>query len=103
VLKGTTHGVKDLISARHLARVGAPQRFVVPIKKLRRKSDRQMPMHGNDVIGVDTRVKPVRVLKGECKSGATFSKHNAEDRRKGVNARDPPDAKMEAHTTSTVI
>lgn len=46
--------------------------FVVPIKKLRWKSDRQMAMHGNDVIGVDSTKKPVRVLKGECKSRATF-------------------------------
>lgn len=48
--------------------------FVVPLKKLRWKSDRQMPMHGNDVIGVDRKVKPVRVLKGECKSRAVFGK-----------------------------
>jgi hypothetical protein len=48
--------------------------FVVPLKKLRWKSDRQMPMHGNDVIGVDTKTKPVRVLKGECKSRAVFGK-----------------------------
>jgi hypothetical protein len=31
-------------------------------------------MHGNDVIGVDTMVKPIRVLKGECKSRAVFGK-----------------------------
>lgn len=42
--------------------------FVVPIKQLRRKSDRKTAMHGNDVIGVDTKTKPVQVLKGECKS-----------------------------------
>src|SRR5262249_333583 len=46
--------------------------FVVPIKKLRCKSDRETAMHGNDVIGVDTNTKPVRVLKGECKSRAAF-------------------------------
>jgi hypothetical protein len=46
--------------------------FSVPIKKLRWKSDRQMPIHGNDVIGVDATVTPVRVLKGECKSRASF-------------------------------
>jgi hypothetical protein len=48
--------------------------FVVPIKKLRWKSDREMPMHGNDVIGIDTTTRPVRVLKGECKSRAVFGK-----------------------------
>lgn len=46
--------------------------FVVPINKLRWKSDRQMPMHGNDVIGVDTKSEPVQVMKGECKSRASF-------------------------------
>lgn len=52
--------------------VNSETTFVVPIKKLRWKSDRQMPMHGNDVIGVDSTNDPVRVLKGECKSRATF-------------------------------
>ena len=47
--------------------------FVVPIKKLRWKSDREMAMHGNDVIGVDTKAKPICVLKGECKSRANFT------------------------------
>jgi HamA len=47
--------------------------FVVPIKKLRWKSDRETAMHGNDVIGVDTKAKPVCVLKGECKSRANFT------------------------------
>lgn len=48
--------------------------FVVPIKKLRWKSDRETAMHGNDVVGVDTRAKPIRVVKGECKSRASFGK-----------------------------
>ena len=48
--------------------------FVVPIKKLKWKSDRETAMHGNDVIGVDTKVKPIRVVKGECKSRAAFGK-----------------------------
>lgn len=46
--------------------------FIVPIRKLRWKSDRQMPMHGNDVIAVDPTQDPVRVLKGECKSRAAL-------------------------------
>ena len=53
--------------------------FMVPIKKLRWKSDRETPMHGNDVIGVDTKVKPVRVVKGECKSRATFGAATVEE------------------------
>jgi len=48
--------------------------YAVPIKKLRWKSDCETAMHGNDVIGVDIRSRPVRVLKGECKSRAAFGK-----------------------------
>lgn len=49
-------------------------RFKVPIRKLRWKSDREMPLHGNDVIAVDVESgKKPRVLKGECKSRAQFS------------------------------
>jgi hypothetical protein len=53
--------------------VNSETSFFVPIKKLRWKSDRQMAMHGNDVVGVDTTQKPIRVLKGECKSRASFA------------------------------
>lgn len=53
--------------------------FRVPLKKLRWKSDRQMPMHGNDVIAVDTKAKPVRVLKGESKSRAAFAANVASE------------------------
>ena len=52
--------------------VNSETQFNVPINKLRWKSDRQMAMHGNDVVGVDTSVKPVRVVKGECKSRISF-------------------------------
>lgn len=62
--------------------------FVVPIKKLRWKSDRQMPMHGNDVIAVDTKMKPVRVLKGECKSRVAFSKGVAEEAAESLDLHD---------------
>lgn len=47
--------------------------FRAPIRKLRWKSDREMPMHGNDVVAVDASSSPVRVAKVECKSRATFS------------------------------
>lgn len=48
--------------------------FRVPVRKLRWKSDRQMPMHGNDVIAVEiSKSGKVRVLKGESKSAATVS------------------------------
>jgi uncharacterized protein DUF1837 len=53
--------------------------FAVPIKKLRWKSDREMAMHGNDVIGVDTKKTPVCVMKGECKSRANFTKATVDE------------------------
>ena len=53
--------------------------FLVPIKKLRWKSDRETAMHGNDVIGVDSRQVPVRVVKGECKSRAHFAKATVDE------------------------
>lgn len=54
--------------------VDAQTPFSVPIRKLRWKSDRKMPMHGNDVVAVEKRSgRRVRVLKGESKSAATVS------------------------------
>ena len=68
--------------------VNAETTFVVPIKKLRWKSDRQMAMRGNDIIGVDTTVKPVRVLKGECKSRGAFSSAVAEEAVENLDKHD---------------
>jgi hypothetical protein len=68
--------------------VNSETAFVVPINKLRWKSDRQMAMHGNDVIGVDRSVKPVRVLKGECKSRRKFSDDVAQEAVDGLDKHD---------------
>lgn len=75
----------ELLATEYL---NAETAFVVPIKKLRWKSDRQMAMHGNDVIGVDATVKPVRVLKGECKSRGKFSADVAEDAVESLDKHD---------------
>src|SRR5262249_40371884 len=48
--------------------IDAQTSFHVPIRKLRWKSDRKMPMHGNDVIAVEKKDGSVRVLKCESKS-----------------------------------
>jgi hypothetical protein len=54
--------------------VDAQTPFTVPIRKLRWKSDRQMPLHGNDVIGIEVlRGGKARVLKGESKSAAKIT------------------------------
>lgn len=59
--------------------------FTVPIRKLRWKSDRKMPMHGNDIIAVETRRGRVRVLKGECKSAAKLSTRTVKDAADGLD------------------
>jgi hypothetical protein len=66
----------ELLATEYL---NSQTKFVIPIKKLRWKSDRQMPMHGNDVVGVDMAAKPIRVLKGECKSRAVLGKGVVEE------------------------
>jgi hypothetical protein len=60
----------------------------VPIRKLRWKSDRETAMHGNDVIGVDIKGNPVRVLKGECKSRAAFGKSTVEEAAASLDLHD---------------
>jgi hypothetical protein len=62
--------------------------FIVPIKKLRWKSDRETAMHGNDVIGIDTKAKPIRVLKGECKSRAQFGQAIVEEAATSLDLHD---------------
>jgi HamA len=62
--------------------------YVVPIKKLRWKSDREMPLHGNDVIGVDVQAKPIGVLKAECKSRSAFGKEVVEDAAASLDRHD---------------
>jgi hypothetical protein len=54
--------------------VDAQTTFKVPIRKLRWKSDRQMPLHGNDVIAIEIlKSGKTRVLKGESKSAKTIT------------------------------
>ncbi len=62
--------------------------FAVPIKKLRWKDDRETAMRGNDVIGVDNREKPIRVMKVECKSRAQFSKATVEEAATNLELHD---------------
>jgi len=62
--------------------------FVVLIKKLRWKSDRETAMHGNDVIGVDTKTKPIQVLKGECKSRAACGKATVQEAATNLDLHD---------------
>jgi hypothetical protein len=62
--------------------------YKVPIKKLRWKSDRQMPMHGNDVLGIDSSTSPPKVLKCECKSRGQFSPSAVKDASDGLDLHD---------------
>lgn len=49
-------------------------KFIVPVRKLRYKDDREMPMRGDDTIGFRFADKPVTVLKAEAKSRIKLSK-----------------------------
>lgn len=75
----------ELLATEYL---NAETEFVVPVNKLRWKSDSEMAMHGNDVIGVDTSTNPIRVLKGECKSRANFSNSVAEEAVESLDKHD---------------
>jgi len=47
--------------------------FVVPLKRLRYKDDRDMSMRGDDIIGLEMSAAPVRVLKAEVKSRSNLT------------------------------
>ena len=83
-LKRTQSGdLGELIATEY---VDAQTSFRVPLRKLRWKSDRQMPMHGNDVIAIETaKGGKVRVLKGESKSAATVSAATVKGAAQGLD------------------
>lgn len=68
--------------------VDAKTSYRVPIRKLRWKSDRKMPMHGNDVIALERKGRSVRVLKGESKSAAAVSKATVKGAADGLDRDD---------------
>jgi len=68
--------------------VNSETSFVVPINKLRWKSDREMAMHGNDIVAVERSGKIVRVLKGECKSRASFGKNVVDEAVESLDKHD---------------
>lgn len=65
--------------------VNSQTEYTVPIKKLRWKSDRQMPMHGNDVLGINYATNPRRVLKCECKSRTQFGDNAVTEASDGLD------------------
>lgn len=68
--------------------VNAATNFRAPIQKLRWKSDREMPLHGNDIVAVDTSGTPAKILKGECKSRVSFSDAVAREAVQTLDAHD---------------
>ena len=68
--------------------VNSQTEFTVPIKKLRWKSDRQMPMHGNDVLGLNYTSNPRRILKCECKSRKQFGDSAVTEASDGLDGFD---------------
>lgn len=83
VSKRTRSG--DLAELLATEYVDAETLFRVPIRKLRWKSDREMPMHGNDVIAIDATGPTPRLLKGEVKSRANFSAAVAKEAADGLD------------------
>lgn len=75
----------ELLACEH---VDARSLFRVPIRKLRWKSDRQMAMHGNDVIAVEPGSKPPKVLKVESKSRGSFAASVVADAAETLDAHD---------------
>lgn len=68
--------------------VDAETTFRVPFRKLRWKSDREMPMHGNDVVAIELRGTSIHVLKGESKCRARFAPAHFAEAAKGLDGHD---------------
>jgi hypothetical protein len=68
--------------------VNSQTEYTVPIKKLRWKSDRQMPMHGNDVLGINYTSSPRMILKCECKSRNQFGDNAVTEASEGLDKHD---------------
>jgi hypothetical protein len=68
--------------------VNSQTEFTVPIKKLKWKSDRQMPMHGNDVLGLNYTSNPRKILKCECKSRNQFGESAVTEASNGLDGFD---------------
>lgn len=47
--------------------------FIIPLRRLCYKDDRDMSMRGDDIIGLDITSQPIRVLKAEVKSKALMN------------------------------
>ena len=63
--------------------------FIVPIRRLRHKDDREMAMRGDDVIGISAlSAGATRVLKVEAKSRARFSPSVLDEAREGLGKHD---------------
>ncbi len=67
--------------------IGERTTYMAPIKRLRWKDHREMPMRGDDVIGVALPEDdaPIRFLKSEVKSRASLSTNVVEDARRALN------------------
>ena len=67
--------------------IGEKTNYVVPIKRLRWKDSREMPMRGEDVIGIkDPRDgTPLRFLKTEAKSRIVLNKRTIAEARQSLD------------------
>jgi Cap4 SAVED domain len=74
--------------------------FQVPIHRLRWKDSRELPMRGEDLIGFQFDVKPLRFLKGEAKSRERL---NASVLSEARAALDKNDGLPLAHTLGFIM
>ena len=67
--------------------IGEQTGYVAPIKRLRWKDQREMPMRGEDVIGIRDAGDgtPLRFLKTEAKSRATLDRRTITEARQGLD------------------
>lgn len=83
--RGQSGDLGELIATEY---IDAKTTFHVPIRKLRWKSDQKMPMHGNDVVGVEVRGTSIHVLKCESKSREWFAPTHIAGAAKGLDGHD---------------
>ena len=62
--------------------------FMVPLNRLRYKDDRDLPMRGDDIIGLDLSAAPPRILKAEVKSRESLSQSVVEQACNSLDANE---------------
>src|SRR5262249_15162894 len=96
--KGKSGDLGEILSPEFVNSGQLP--FQVPIHRLRWKDSRELPMRGEDLIGFQFDVKPLRFLKGEAKSRERL---NASVLSEARAALDKNDGLPLAHTLGFIM